>query len=184
MLNKLRCHAQFYCQPIRLLDSDYWYKFTYWMTKLQFQISWLLQKLTDLDLHGLLRSGHVMFSKRRVKRTPNVLIWRRHAGPQAVLESMFAFWPRDAKKCLRSCAKCAYSHHLAHAQSLIRAFALHWNILQYQMILFSDNEGPDQAARMRRLIWAFADRICPQTLFEKCIWENRVFPTASRGYQK
>ena len=29
------------------------------------------------------------------------------------------------------------------AQSLIRAFALHWNILQYPMIMFADSEGPD-----------------------------------------
>ena len=28
------------------------------------------------------------------------------------------------------------------------------------MILFADSEGPDQTARMRRLIWAFAIRIC------------------------
>ena len=27
------------------------------------------------------------------------------------------------------------------------------------MILFADSEGPDQPARMRRLIWAFA--VCP-----------------------
>ena len=33
------------------------------------------------------------------------------------------------------------------------------------MILLADNEGPDQTARMRRLIWAFAVRICPQTRF-------------------
>ena len=33
------------------------------------------------------------------------------------------------------------------------------------MILLADSEGPDQTARMRRLIWAFAVRICPETRF-------------------
>ena len=31
------------------------------------------------------------------------------------------------------------------------------------MILLADSEGPDQTARMRRLIWAFAVRICQKT---------------------
>ena len=33
------------------------------------------------------------------------------------------------------------------------------------MILWADREGPDQSARMRRLIWAFAIRIFPKTRF-------------------
>ena len=33
--------------------------------------------------------------------------------------------PRQAKTYLRACAKCADSHHTAHTQSLIWAFALH-----------------------------------------------------------
>ena len=33
------------------------------------------------------------------------------------------------------------------------------------MILFADSEGPDQTARMRSLIRAFAVRICPKTCF-------------------
>ena len=33
------------------------------------------------------------------------------------------------------------------------------------MILLADSEGPDQTARMRSLIWAFAVRICPNTRF-------------------
>ena len=33
------------------------------------------------------------------------------------------------------------------------------------MIMFTDSEGPDQTARMRRLIRAFAFRICPKTHF-------------------
>ena len=69
------------------------------------------------------------------------------------------------KKCLRACAKCADSDHSAHAQSLIRAFALHCNILRYSMILFLDCEGPDQTAHAHSLIWAFAVRIRPKTRF-------------------
>ena len=73
--------------------------------------------------------------------------------------------PRQAKKCLQACAKCAYSRHNAPAQCLIRAFYLHCYILQNPMILAADSEGPDQTARMRSLIWAFALRICPKTRF-------------------
>ena len=36
---------------------------------------------------------------------------------------------RPAKQCLRACAQCADLHHTSHAQSLIRAFAQHRNIL-------------------------------------------------------
>ena len=42
--------------------------------------------------------------------------------------------------------------HPAHVQIIIQAFALHSCILQYPMILLADSEGPDQSARMRRLI--------------------------------
>ena len=35
------------------------------------------------------------------------------------------FGPSQAKKCLQACAKCADSHHPAHAQGLIQALALH-----------------------------------------------------------
>ena len=52
-----------------------------------------------------------------------------------------------------------------NVQILIRAFTLHWNILLYSVILFADSEGPDQTARMRRLIWAFAVCICSNTRF-------------------
>ena len=70
-------------------------------------------------------------------------------------------WPRHAKTC-SGIAKCADSDHTAHAQCIIRAFALHSYIL-YQMIRLVDSEGPDQTARMRSLIWAFALHICPKT---------------------
>ena len=33
------------------------------------------------------------------------------------------------------------------------------------MILLADSEGPDQTARMRRLIWAFPVRLCPKARF-------------------
>ena len=33
------------------------------------------------------------------------------------------------------------------------------------MILLADSEGPDQTARMRSLIWAFAVCICPKARF-------------------
>ena len=35
--------------------------------------------------------------------------------------------------------------HPTHAQSLIRAFALHWYILLCPVILLADSEGPDQS---------------------------------------
>ena len=71
-------------------------------------------------------------------------------------------WP-PAETCLRTCA--AWTNPHAHAQSLIRAFALHWYILQYLMIMLADSKGPDQIAHPRSLIWAFAIRICPKTRF-------------------
>ena len=39
------------------------------------------------------------------------------------------YGPREAKKCLRACAKCKDSNHPAHAQSMFRAYALHLYIL-------------------------------------------------------
>ena len=37
------------------------------------------------------------------------------------------------------------------------------------MILLVDSEGPDQTVQMRRLIWAFAVRICPKTHFHMAL---------------
>ena len=37
--------------------------------------------------------------------------------------------------------------------------------IQYSKILLAGCEGPNQTVRMRRLIWAFAVRICPKTRF-------------------
>ena len=47
--------------------------------------------------------------------------------------------------------------------SLIRNFAILRYVPQYPMILYADSKGPDQAVRMRRLIWVFAVGICPKT---------------------
>ena len=72
--------------------------------------------------------------------------------------------PRQAKKCLRACAKSTGSdspHACAKSHSDICSPLIHSNL----MILYADNEGPNQTARMRSLIWTFAVRICPKTLF-------------------
>ena len=37
--------------------------------------------------------------------------------------------------------------------------------VMYPFFLLADSDGPDQTARMRRLIWAFAVRIYSKTLF-------------------
>ena len=44
-------------QPIRLLNTDCCYKFTTELKTVEIQISWLLKKPTDLDLHCLQRQG-------------------------------------------------------------------------------------------------------------------------------
>ena len=75
------------------------------------------------------------------------------------------FEPRQAKKCLRTCTKCADSVHPAHAQSNTRPFAVHSCILPYPMILIADSEGPDQTARMRRAIWALCCSHMPENRF-------------------
>ena len=49
--------------------------------------------------------------------------------------------------------------------SSMTKIALRWNILLYLMVLLADSEGPDQPARMRRLIRAIIVRICPKTRF-------------------
>ena len=55
--------------------------------------------------------------------------------------------------------------HATHAQMRIRAFALHCYILWCPLILLADSKDPDQTARMRRLILAFAVRMCPKKHF-------------------
>ena len=56
MLNKLRCHA------LQIIDINL---HTYWQT-VQIQISWLLQKPTDLDLHCLKKQYISAFNRTRV----------------------------------------------------------------------------------------------------------------------
>ena len=46
------------------------------------------------------------------------------------------------------------------------------------MILLADNEGPDQTARMHRLIWAFAVRISPKTRFRMARNSYRFCPAS------
>ena len=93
----------------------------------------------------------------------------RHMKPNCYmlvyLSGLFRFWLGSLKRksALRACAICGYSYHPAHAQSLIRAFALHWIFLQYLMILFADSEGPDQTAHPRSLINAFAVPTWPES---------------------
>ena len=71
-------------QPIRSLDPDYWYKFTHlWQTE-QIQISWLLQKPTDLDLHCLQRQGISRLSRTRVNmKKQDMEAWK---GQQALFK--------------------------------------------------------------------------------------------------
>ena len=61
MLNKLRCHPHFY-YLIPVVDT---YSHTEWQT-VQLQISWLIQKPTDLNLHCLHRQGIFRTSRTRV----------------------------------------------------------------------------------------------------------------------
>ena len=71
-------------------------------------------------------------------------------------------WLRQAKKkkkkkkknALEDAAKCVDSDHLEHEQSTIRVFNL-----------LADSEAPYQSAQMRRVIWAFAVRLCSKTRF-------------------
>ena len=49
--------------------------------------------------------------------------------------------------------------------AFINVFALNSYFLSCPMIRLEDNEDPDQTARMRRLVWAFAVRICTKTRF-------------------
>ena len=62
----------------------------------------------------------------------------------------------ERKKGFPTWAKFADSDHPVHAKSIIRVFALHSYILQYPMILLVDGEGPDQSARVCKLLWDFA----------------------------
>ena len=67
MLNKLRCHTNLiFSQSDCLFQIVAISSHTEWQT-VQIQISWLLKKPTDLDLHCLQRQGISGFSRTRVK---------------------------------------------------------------------------------------------------------------------
>ena len=68
-------------------------------------------------------------------------------------------WKRNfgRKMCrFRSSCTCA-KYHLGHCSSFIHSVVSNDSV--------SGQWGPDQTARMRRLIWAFAVRMCPKTRF-------------------
>ena len=69
-----------------------------------------------------------------------------------------------SEKCLQTCAKMR-TQILLRMRKVSSGHLLHLNILQYPMILLADSVDPDQTARMRRLIWAFAVRICQKMRF-------------------
>ena len=70
------------------------------------------------------------------------------------------FGPHQANKCLRTCAKYAYSDHPAHTQSVIQNFALH----SYYSVVSSDSisrcmiwSGPSLSAYTQRHRFAWPD---------------------------
>ena len=52
---------------------------------------------------------------------------------------------------------------IQHMRNVSSGHLLSTETFYCNMILFVDRESPDQTARMRRVIWAFAVRICPKT---------------------
>ena len=107
---------------------------------MQIQISWLLQKPTDLDLHCLQRQGISGFSRTRIKADNLGLVKWKNA-----FESRFR----------SSCACTKYHPGLC-------SWVMHSTV---SMILLADSEGSDQTVWICRLIWAFAVGICPKTCF-------------------
>ena len=76
LLNKLWCHAHFWFSANQI--TWFWILILIhiqWQT-VQIQISWLLQKPTDLDLHCLQRRGISGFSRTRVKCTVKLCWWQ------------------------------------------------------------------------------------------------------------
>ena len=65
MLNK-DATPTFKCQPIRFLDPYFYINSHTEGQTMQIQISWLLQKPADLDLHCLQRQGISGFSRARI----------------------------------------------------------------------------------------------------------------------
>ena len=76
--------------------------------------------------------------------------------------------------CLQACAECIDSDSFnACAKSYLGIFSpLKHSTISNES---ADIEGPDQTARMRRLIWAFAVRICPKTRFRMARSIYRIY---------
>ena len=89
-------------------------------------------------------------------------------------ETVNIIWALSSEKCLRACARCAFRSTCACASYYPGSY-----ILWFPMILLADSEGSDQTARIRRLIWAFAVRICPaprlKTFFMLNSAEHEIF---------
>ena len=66
--------------------------------------------------------------------------------------------------------------YLVNAHGNIRAFVLHSYILHYLIVMLADNEGPDQTAWMRRLIWAFSVLIYPETFQHVYVQCRMILP--------
>ena len=104
------------------------------------------KKITSQNYHQIL-----LFIKSSVGRT--YWLWKYLMGRS------------KPKSYHRACAKCTFSDssracvksHPGIFSPLIRSIVSNDSV--------SDSEGPDHIARMRRLIWAFTVRICPNTRF-------------------
>ena len=91
LLNKLRCHTLFKFSANQITCSDCWYKFnTEWQT-VQIQISWLLKKPTDLDLHCLQRQVISGFSRTRVNLMHVVYKWNLRLDAALTRKNKIAF---------------------------------------------------------------------------------------------
>ena len=103
------------------------------------------KKKKKKELHGTSKNYSLTRIRCMSLPNPTMKFYLEDATP-------FIIGPRQAKNCLRACAKCADSHHPAHAQDIIWAFALHLYILQYPLMLLAGSEGPDQTEPFRNLI--------------------------------
>ena len=104
---------------------------------MQIQISWLLQKPTDLDLHCLQRHGIYGFSSTRVNKfapMTRIIIDVMHQAKTKLMQTTNIRSP---------CKSVLSDKHIKLC------------ILQN---ISKDSKGPDQTVRMRRLIWGFTAR--------------------------
>ena len=98
---------------------------------MQIQISWLLQKPTDLDLHCLQRQGISRFSRTRVKWATS---WQNQQNGNYV---------HPAK------TQITLGIHPVWSETLLCA---HW-VAKDPSILHVDSKDSDQTGQMTRLIW-------------------------------